>query len=196
MRTLTLHLCAVALGVAALFLGGVTYAQQDPAPSPSTAILVLNQERLLQQTAYGRRLAAELEAASATLSAENRRIETQLTEEELELTRLRPTMEADAFREMADEFDQRVTAIRGAQDAKTRDLQAQADTAQQQFFEQSVPILLQLIDERDAAVLLDSRSVLLSAGSVDITEAAIAAVDAALGNGGDDPIISLPGVVE
>jgi hypothetical protein len=38
---------------------------------------------------------------------------------------------------------------------------------------------------------MDSRAVLLSADRVDVTETAIAAIDAALGEGGDDPIISI-----
>ncbi len=160
---------------------------------PAGGILVLNQDRVLQQTQFGQRIQTELEAASSSLAAENRRIEAQLTEEELELTELRPTMEPSAFRTLADEFDERVRGIRAAQDAKARNLQSQFDAAQQRFFEEIVPVLLDLVQARGAAVLLDSRSVLLSAGSVDVTDAAIAAIDEALGNGGDEPLISLPG---
>jgi hypothetical protein len=47
------------------------------------------------------------------------------------------------------------------------------------------------VRDRGAAVLMDSRAVLLSADRVDVTEAAIAAIDAALGEGGDEPIISI-----
>lgn len=169
-------------------------AQAQPLSPPNTAILVLNQDRLLTQTAFGQRIQAELDAASQALAAENRQIEGQLTEEELELTERRPTMTPEDFRTLADEFDTRVVAIRAAQDAKTRDLQAQAEAAQQRFFEETFPVLLEIVQVRGAAVLLDSRTVLLSAGSVDITDAAIVAIDEALGQGGDAPLISLPGV--
>jgi hypothetical protein len=53
------------------------------------------------------------------------------------------------------------------------------------------PILLDIVRDRGAAVLMDSRAVLLSADRVDVTETAIAAIDDALGEGGPDPIISL-----
>lgn len=197
MRTLSFHVRAAALGVAAaLFLALPVLAQTAPTLQQRPAILVLNQERLLQQTQFGLRIQAELEVASTRLAAENRRIETQLTEEELDLTQRRATLPAAEFRALADEFDTRVTGIRAAQAAKGRDLQAQADAAQQRFFEETLPVLLEIVQSRGAAVLLDSRSVLLSAGSVDITDAAIAAIDETLGNGGEAPLIALPGLSE
>jgi Skp family chaperone for outer membrane proteins len=103
-------------------------------------------------------------------------------------------MDAAEFRVLADEFDTRVRAIRAAQDAKARDLQSQAEAAQQRFFEETIPVLLELVRVRGASVLLDSRTVLLSAGSVDVTDAAIAAINAGLGDGGEAPLISLPGL--
>ncbi|ABD55369.1 OmpH family outer membrane protein [Jannaschia sp. CCS1] len=161
---------------------------------PNASILVLNQDRLLSQTEFGERIQTELEAASLALAAENREIEARLTEEELELTALRPTMAPDEFGTLADEFDARVVAIRAAQDAKTRDLQTQTEAAQQRFFEETFPLLLEIVEARGASVLLDSRTVLLSAGSVDITDAAIVAINETLGDGGDAPLIALPGL--
>lgn len=190
--------CGLSLALAA---GGVLpAAAQDSAGAdvaPVAGILILNQERLFAQSLYGQRIQRELEDASAWLAAENRRIEAQLTEEELELTELRATMEADAFREQADAFDARVEAIRAAQEAKARELTAQADAAQALFFERVAPILLDIVRDRNAAVLMDSRAVLLSADRVDVTEAAIAAIDDSLGEGGPEPIISIDaGAVE
>lgn len=182
---------AAAFGLAALVCADSAAAQTAV---PRSDVLVLNQERLLSQTEYGARIQEELEIASRALAAENRRIEEQLTSEELELTELRQTLPADEFRVLADEFDARVTGIRQAQDAKARDLQAQADLARQGFFEDTVPILLDLVEDRGAAVLLDSRTVFLSAGEIDITDAAIALIDERLGNGGEGPLISVPGL--
>ena len=180
---------AAALGLAAF----ACTAEAQPIAVPDASVLVLNQDRLLTGTLFGQRIQTELEAASAALSAENRQIEAELTAEELELTERRPEMSPEDFRTLAEEFDGRVVAIRAAQDAKARNLQAQAEAVQQRFFEETVPVLLEIVQIRGAAVLLDSRSVLLSAGTVDITDAAIVAIDEALGNGGDAPLISLPG---
>lgn len=184
-----------------LFPVSVPRAQEAAQPeTPAiSGILILNQERLFAQSLYGQRVQRELEDASARLSAENRRIEAELTEEELDLTEQRATMTAEAFRALADAFDARVEAIRAEQEAKARDLSAQAETAQAQFFERVAPILLGIVRDRDAAVLMDSRAVLLSADRVDVTEAAIAAIDASLGEGGEEPIILIetePGVGE
>lgn len=195
MRHFLTILRAAALGVAALLLP-VTPVVAQSTLQTRPAILVLNQERLLSQTLFGQRIQTELETASAALAAENRRIEAQLTEEELDLTRRRPLLSPEEFRVLADEFDTRVTAIRADQSAKGRDLQSQSDAAQQRFFEETLPVLLEIVQSRGAAVLLDSRSVLLSAGSIDITDAAIAAIDEGLGNGGEAPLISLPGLTD
>ncbi|WP_341861549.1 OmpH family outer membrane protein [Gymnodinialimonas sp. 57CJ19] len=184
---------AAALGLAALAVSAPVGSAQTLAP-PAASILVLNQDRLLTQTEFGQRIQQELDAASRALAAENRQIESQLTEEELDLTERRPLMSPEDFRVLADEFDSRVVAIRAAQDAKSRDIQTQSEAAQQRFFEETFPVLLEIVQARGAAVLLDSRTVLLSAGSVDVTDAAIVAIDEALGDGGEDPLISLPGV--
>jgi Skp family chaperone for outer membrane proteins len=156
-------------------------------------IVVLNQERLLSQSLYGQRIQREVEAAGAALSSENRRIEAQLTEEELRLTEQRATMSAEAFRPLAEEFDIRVEGIRAAQEAKSRALQQQAEAAQGQFFEQVFPVLIGLMRERGAAVLMDNRAVLLSVEGADITDAAIALIDAEIGEGPADPLIDLDG---
>jgi len=170
-------------------VSGQVHAQGPASGAPSarpgtSAILVLNQERLLARSLYGRRIQREIEAAASALTAENREIEARLTEEELRLTELRPTMDPAEFRVLADDFDRRVEGIRTAQEAKTRDLQTRSDAAQARFFDLATPILLEMVRERGAAVLLDSRGVLLSAETVDITEAALDRLDAEIGAGG------------
>ncbi|MEQ8368219.1 MAG: OmpH family outer membrane protein [Roseicyclus sp.] len=169
-------------------------APPEIAPSPVTAsIVVLNQERLLSQSLYGQRIQRELEAAGAMLRAENRDIEVRLSDEELRLTELRRTLPIDEFRPMAEEFDDRVEGIRAAQEAKGRALQQQSEAAQARFFEIAFPILLEIVSGRGAAVLMDSRAVLLSADGVDITAEALARIDAEIGEGGPEPLIDLDG---
>lgn len=159
---------------------------------PFGSIAVLNQDTLLNQSLYGQRIQRDLEVASQALSLENRGIEAELTDEELRLTELRPSMEPTEFRALAAEFDTRVEAIRAAQIAKERSLQLQVEAAQTQFFELAFPVLLDLVQSRGASVLMDSRSVLLAAEGIDITAEAIARVDDAIGAGDDDePLISI-----
>ena len=163
----------------------------DEAAAAGSAILLLNQERLLSGSAYGQRIQREVEAAGSSLAAENRQIEAQLTEEELSLTARRANMSPEAFRPLAEDFDARVEAIRAAQEAKGRALQDQAEAAQVAFFDSAFPILIDILRQRGASVLMDSRAVLLAADNVDITEDAIARINAAIGEGGTEPLIVL-----
>jgi len=204
---LALVLCGLAWGAQAQEaedtpLGGLTppletLDQGTTAPGLAAPaafpIVLINQERLLSGSIYGQRIQREVEAAGAALAAENRRIEAQLTEEELLLTERRTVMTPAEFRPLAIEFDTRVEGIRAAQEAKSRALQAQAEAIQLRFFEIAFPILIALLESRGAAVLMDSRAVLLAAEGVDITDEAIARIDAAIGEGGSAPLIDLDG---
>ena len=59
--------------VALLLVSAPSFAQ---VPSP---VLTLNQDRLYVASEFGQRVQSELEAASAELSAENRRIEARVS---------------------------------------------------------------------------------------------------------------------
>ncbi|MBT8411559.1 MAG: OmpH family outer membrane protein [Octadecabacter sp.] len=173
---------------------GQAIAQTTEAPAPGVGgILVLDQDGLLRGSSFGQRIQGELEAASQALAAENRRIEAQLSAEELDLTERRATMSPEEFRPLAEEFDERVEAIRAAQEAKSRDLTDQAEAAQARFFEMAFPILLDIVQSRGASVLMDNRAVLLSAETVDITALATARINAQLGDGGPEPLIAIDG---
>lgn len=165
-------------------------AQEATRPAPE-GILILSQEELFAGSRYGQRVQQELERASGELSAENREIEARLTAEELRLTEQRAEMTPEEFRPLAEEFDARVESIRNEQDAKARALATAAERAQARFFELIVPILLDIVQERGAAVIMDNRAVILSAETVDITEVAITRVDEAIGDGGEAPLIDL-----
>ncbi len=168
-------------------LSGPSQAQQlGLAQSP---ILTIESNRLFTESAFGRRVAREVEADSAVLSAENRRIEAELIEEERELTRRRPEMEADTFRVLADAFDVKVQSIRHDQDEKARALNQKQEASRVMFFNTARPILENLMREAGAAVILERSTVFLSANISDVTDLAIARIDGALGDGPE----TLPG---
>ena len=150
------------------------------APSP---ILTLDPERLYVRSRAAARGLAAIEAQAEALATENREIEAALAAEELELTEKRPDMEPSAFRELADAFDGKVQEIRDEQDAKARELQLLRDEEQQAFLQRARPILAEIARDRGAYIVLDRRSVFLSAGQVDITDEAIRRMDEALEDG-------------
>lgn len=171
----------------ALALGGPLGAQ---APSsdlsyslPYTAILTVAPERLFAESAYGQRVVREIEAEGTALATENRRIEAELMAEERTLTQRRTEMEPGAFRQLADAFDEKVQQIRREQDAKARDLGEQQDEARGEFLQVARPVLVTLMRESGASVILERSSVFLSADSTDITDLAVARIDAAIGDG-------------
>lgn len=164
----------------------VTPAPEDfPLALPGSPVLTLDQEELFARSAFGRRVARELQEASAALAAENRRIEEELTAEERALTEERATLSAEAFRARADAFDEKVVALRQRQDAKARALQRREEAERQAFLAAVLPVLADLVADLGAVAILDDRAVLFAAGSVDVTDRAIARVDAAIGAGED-----------
>lgn len=153
-----------------------------PVGLPSS-VLTIDQDRLFANTAYGKRLQRDYEAAAAALATENRGIEAQLSAEERALTDKRPTLAPDDFRKLADAFDTKVEGIRKAQAAKNTDLLRQRAAARQKFFEDVLPVLGGLMRETGAVAILNAPAVFLSFKGVDITDRAIARIDATLGEG-------------
>jgi Skp family chaperone for outer membrane proteins len=146
-------------------------------------VLTIDPERLYAESLFGQRLAEQVQTDATALDFENQRIEQALIEEERSLTLRRPTMAIDDFRAAAEDFDMRVQDIRRAQDAKERNLQQAMGQGQATFLEAATPILAEIMLNAGAAVILDRRSVFLGVGAVDITDQAIAAVNARIGDG-------------
>lgn len=152
---------------------------------PQSGILTIQPDRLFSQSAFGRRVEREIEAEGAVLTAENRRIEAELRAEELELTKRRAEMEPDAFRALADAFDQKVQETRRRQDQKLREINQMGEEARREFLNASLPVLQQILAETGAGAILDHSSVFLSAEAADITGLAISRIDEVLGDGVD-----------
>ena len=159
-------------GVAAQQLGVVT-----------SDVIVIDAERLLSETDYGQRLQREIQAERDRLIAYNDRVASDLEAEEQALTEMRSESEPDAFREMADAFDAKVTQLRQDSERMSRELERRRDLAPLQFMRVVQPVLSELLQETEAVVLLDRRSVLLHAEVADVTDLAITRINATVGTG-------------
>nr|WP_246594398.1 OmpH family outer membrane protein [Mameliella sediminis] len=164
---------AVAQGQGGPFATGV---RQSP-------ILVIDFERVFSESAFGRRVNAEIEQQGRAIAAENRKIEAELIEEERKLTDLRPTLAPDEFRKLADAFDEKVQTLRDEQDAKARALGSQTEDARRRFLGVAQPVLEGLLREAGAVLILERRTVFVAADTIDVTERAIALIDAQIGDG-------------
>lgn len=152
-------------------------------PDMQAPVLTLDRARLFEGSQTGQAVLAQLEAESSDLLAENRRLEAALEAEERELTERRATMPIEDFRALAREFDGRVEELRVAQEAKGRALTRKREEEQQRFFETAVPVLAELMQDFGAVAIIERSAVIVSFDRIDITEQAIARLDAALGDG-------------
>ena len=160
-----------------LALTGPVSAQQASADATSP-VLIVDSERLYQDSRFGQQIRAALDKDAEALKAENDRIVAALTEEERSLTLRRPTMAPADFRKEAADFDTKVQGIRRARDAKEVALQNSRVTAQKDFFGQVQGVVGRLMIEKGASVTLDQRSVFIALLAADVTEEAIARIDA------------------
>lgn len=172
-----------AKGVVALaVLSAPALAQQDPRIIRSP-ILTIDSERLYSGSAYGLRVQQNFQADVAVLEVENRRIEGELLAEESALTKLRAKISADEFRPKADAFDLKVQAIRTEQRDKLVALNQHKEDARRDFLTVVTPVLEEIMATAGAAVIVESRTVFMSARAIDVTQQAIVGVDSRIGTG-------------
>lgn len=153
------------------------------AVSPAQVVIIIDPDALFTGTLFGKRILADIDAQTKALVAENADIVAQLTDEEADLAARRPAMDPVAFRAEADAFEAKTEEIRAAQKAKEDAINTTYSQARLAFDDQVRPVLGELMRARGATILLARRDVLLFLSSADITSDAIAAVDAALGDG-------------
>lgn len=194
--------CAAA-ALLALTMAGAGAAQEPDASQaavPPMPVATLDSEALFLGSQFGQRVQEGLERDSEALAAENRRIEAELIAEERRLTEQRGSLPPEEFARLAAEFDSKVQRIRAEQDRKARSLQERLEDSRQRFLAAAGPVLAELLRARRASVLLDANTVLIAVEGVDITERAIAAMDARYGDGGlpaltaptQDPLPEVP----
>ena len=90
-------------------------------------ILVLDPERLFEETRLGKRMLADHQAEREELAARNRKLEAELEAEEKRLTELRDETSPEEFRDMADAFDAKVQKIRRDSERRVRDLERERE---------------------------------------------------------------------
>jgi Skp family chaperone for outer membrane proteins len=150
---------------------------------PKSSIVTLEPDQLFSGTRYGRALQKLLEDEAEALTAENRKIDAALEAEERDLTDRRATLKPEDFRPLADAFDVKANDLRTAQEAKSRELVRLRETQRQDFFRNIGPVIGDYMVQRGAVAVLDKSTVIVSLGSIDVTQDVIAMIDARLGDG-------------
>lgn len=172
---------ALAAGALALALAGSALAQNVPlSVAPQSPVLTIKQQELFDGSAFGEASLRRIEALSRALQAENREIEASLETEERSLTERRADLPVEEFRALALAFDDKVEGIRAAQEAKAREVTRQREIDQTRFYENAAPVLAELVRAKGGVLLIDQSAVVLSLDAIDITDEAIALIDALL----------------
>lgn len=162
-------------------VAGVLFlAVQGAAQEVATPLLTLDQDRLFLESDFGKAVIERERVASQALEQENRRIEAGLVAEEQALTDARATLAAEEFTARAEAFDAKVERIRSEQDAKASRLSEGREADRKAFLDVVVPVLGEILGDKGATAILDKNLVILSLSAIDITDEAIARVDAAL----------------
>jgi len=182
--------------LAAVLLACPGRATAQPALPPAPVFLIINQEQLLTGSERGKALLAEESAARERLRGEARATDAAFEAEEQALTELRSTLDADAFRAKAEDFDARVVAARRDQDSRSAALVQEFDGKRRQFYASVAPILVQLMERYGALAIFDETSVLIADQSLLITAAVIEEIDGArpavAGGPGAAPVTAPP----
>ncbi len=174
LRRSLMALCLCLLGAGTATAQGVGVVQSD--------VLVINPDRLFAETQLGETMNEELQAKRDALIAHNRKLEAELEAEEKALSELRAETSPEEFRDLADAFDAKVRNIRQDSDRRARDLDRIRSQAPVTFMRLVEPVLVDIMRDADAAVIMDSRSVLLRAEVVDITDVAVSRIDEEIGS--------------
>lgn len=182
------RLCGAILAAVLCGAAGAAAAQVE------AGFRILNEERLLRESLRGQAVLAELREAERQFDAENERIVAELAEEERALTEARAELSPEEFRARANDFDRRVEAIRAERDRLRADLARRYDAAAARFFDEALPILLQMMSEEGLVGILRPDALILGAEWLDMTDRVIARLDATLGE--RDPPLEAPAAEE
>ena len=163
---------AIALAVLAPGLGLGRAAAEE------AAILLVSRKRLLNDTAHARALLkAEIELTTE-LQRRVDEIKAELTAEEQELARLRPTLDREVFAARVAEFDRNVRRQRRETQKYAAILQNVFRAERRKLVEALGPLLEEVREANGASVILDSDQVLTSDPALDVTDEVIARFNA------------------
>lgn len=174
---------AQALCVAAVVfyqIGGALAQTVEPPDPSAAAILVVSLERIREQAQASRSIQAQAAEERRQIQDEIGAKQRALEAEERALVALRDTMEPDAFEARAARFEGQVRALKQKRRDRAEALRRALGAATDRLDAALRPILAEIMAERGALVMLENRTVVLSATALDVTAIAIKRLDAAL----------------
>jgi Skp family chaperone for outer membrane proteins len=171
---------AIALAILPLGMGplGLGLPVGQARAADQVAILMVSRKRLLNDTAHARALLkAEIEL-NAELQRRVDAVKAELTAEEQELTRLRPSLEREEFDARVAEFDRNVRRQRRETQQRAAILQNAFRKERLKLVESLGPILEEVREAHGASVILNADQALSSDPALDVTDEVIVRFEA------------------
>ena len=140
-------------------------------------ILIVEREKLLVGSMAGQEVLAQGQKVRDSLEEEGKRLDDAFRAEELDLTRLRPTMAPEEFRALAEAFDDKVVATRLQQKDLVEEENRLVQQRHNEFFADVGPVLFQMMVEKGASAIIDADRVLVANHSLNITQEVIKRLD-------------------
>lgn len=166
---------SAAFALLALLAAAPVTAQQagTPANPAGQAVLIVDQDKALNESAPGRVLRALLqERRTIQLQATAER-DKAMEAEEIEIARIRDGLTREEFEKRLQEFDQKVRQARRENQEAIQAMQAENDNARRKLVQALHLILRDILQERGATVLLNAQTVVMARGDVDVTNEVI-----------------------
>ena len=157
-----------------------TFIQINTAHAEQTRddrFVVLDVEVVFQNSKFGKAAAEVLAEARKDQLSENAELILALSKEEQALTKQRQSMTHEDFQPLAEDFDQKVRALRLAQDDKSKAVEQAFEDKRLEFFNALPKVLDAVLESRNAQAVLDRRVLLYARQIFDVTDDVIVAVD-------------------
>ncbi|MEM9705862.1 MAG: OmpH family outer membrane protein [Pseudomonadota bacterium] len=175
------HLMSIAAAGAVAITGVIGAVAIQPADAQSSrnapVILILNQNRVINQSKAGQSMKPQLEKLQAEANEEFNGEVAKLTKEAEELKKQRELLSEEVWTKKAQQIAVKQNNLPVMREVKVRELSLSEQKALGEISEVMRPILKEIVEENGATLLLERSAVMYAAQETDITEQVIRELD-------------------
>lgn len=157
----------------------LTAAAAQETAAPPLGVVVVDQDRILRESEVARRLAARDQEARRILQDESNALRAALEAEEAEIAALRGNASREVFDARVRAFNDKAQEARRSVQRRMEDIQRRFGQTRQRMAEALPPVLAEIMEEEGAAMVIDSRFVLVAREGADRTTKALERFNAA-----------------
>jgi Skp family chaperone for outer membrane proteins len=149
-------------------------------PLPPTVAAVVDYQRILQEAAASKSIAAQMDVRRKAYHEEIEQQQQDLLEAERELAKQRSVLSQDAVNARQQELEQEVQALRDLTEKRRQQLELVSAEAVSQVEVALFEVLTNLAEDRGLNVILPTSQVLFFSRQIDLTDEVLSQLDAKL----------------